>query len=315
MRVLLVCIAATLAAACAESPDAATTSQAVLEGNRIVSNRVTSNRIEMNRIASNRIASNRITSNRLNLNAQTAKDLLKDAGGREVLTYLIGCAIPAGQRLEAKFQGVTYIFNGEIGLAPRWLDRSLREKEQRWVSACMISRVNKYEIAVPISIRGPHSSLAITDEEAEDFTVEEGAFYGDIFRPEHLPIIWVACRGRGQAVSESGPLDDRDCTEPDPQNPGFTLCGFTYAGDCADFSGPPTRHACDKFTPVDSDDGHGHHHHHGHQCDHDGDDDDTDDDSDMHSGGFYEKCHERPGFSGGIGQRYDEVITVFLTPS
>ena len=37
----------------------------------------------------------------------------------------------------------------------------------------------------------------------------------------------------------------RDCTEPNGTT-GLTLCGFTYAGDCADFTNnfSPDPHAC-----------------------------------------------------------------------
>jgi len=59
------------------------------------------------------------------------------------------------------------------------------------------------------------------------------------------PIQWFACRGKDQAAGETGGLGDRDCAEPDPQNPGFTLCGFVFAGDCGSFAADRT---CESFS-------------------------------------------------------------------
>jgi hypothetical protein len=87
--------------------------------------------------------------------------------------------------------------------------------------------------------REHHHNLTATADERADWSLEEGAFYGNYFEslaghPE-LPD-WHVCRGRDQAAGETGGLIDRDCAEPDPMNPGFSLCGFAYAGDCGDFS-------------------------------------------------------------------------------
>jgi len=298
MRVVLsVVVVALFGGACADSPEFSTTQQNVLEFNRIATNRIATNRIATNRIATNRIATNQISTNRFSLNANDTAALLADAEGRELLQYIIGCAISPAVTLEVDFQGAHYVFSGEVGLASKWVDRALKDSEKRWVSACLISRVNKYEVSVPISIRGPHNALTVTADEAADFTVEEGAFYGDIFRPIEEPIIWIACRGRDQAASESFALDDRDCAEPDPENPGLTKCGFVYAGDCIDWATPKNAYACKKWVAHDPD-----------NC---GDDDEVA----MHDGGYYEKCHGEAGNGKWPhAERYDEVLTVFLMP-
>ncbi len=54
---------------------------------------------------------------------------------------------------------------------------------------------------------------------------------------------------------DSGTLDLRDCAEPDPAHPGLTLCGFKYAGDCADWTRPKNAYACKSYEPIDVDDG------------------------------------------------------------
>lgn len=303
--VLTVVFVSAMATACVDETDTetdfATRTQGVLEGNKIATNKIATNKIALNKIATNQISSNKIATNGILLNENTSQELLATADGREVLSYVIGCAIPANVTLIGKYAGVTYQFQGDIGLAPSWLKQPLRETDQRWVSACLISRVNLFEIPVSISIRGPHAALKVTQNEARDYSAEEGAFFGNVFTPGDEPIIWNACRGRTQASGESGDLALRDCTEPDPANPGFTMCGFTFAGDCADWVQPRNAYACQKFQEPARPRGH-----------HDRDDDlDTRD----YRGGYYERCHDEPGFGRWHhAERYTEVVTVFVQP-
>ncbi|MGE0550191.1 MAG: hypothetical protein AB7O24_10065 [Kofleriaceae bacterium] len=207
-------------------------------------NRLAVNRLAVNRLAVNRLAVNRLAVNRLALNAVSAGELVATPEGRELLSYVVSCAVPEGQTLVAEHDGTTFDFLGELGLAPEWLDRKLTDKGKGWISACLFARVNNHDVSVPISMRGPHDALDSTEAEQATWSVEEGAFYGNLFTPADEPIKWFACRGAGQATGETGGLVERDCTEPDPANPGKTLCGFTYAGDCGDFA---AQHACKKF--------------------------------------------------------------------
>lgn len=291
-----------MATACVDETDVATRTQGVLEGNKIATNKIATNKIALNKIATNQITSNKIATNGILLNENTATALLATEDGREVLSYVISCAIPSDVSLIGKYAGVTYEFQGDIGLAPDWLKRPLRETEQRWVSACLISRVNLFGISVSISIRGPHASLKVGEIEARDYSAEEGAFFGNVFTPADDPIIWNACRGREQAVGESGDLALRDCTEPDPANPGFTLCGFKFAGDCADWTRPANAYSCQKFREPVPQRGQGQY--------------DSDDlNGREYRGGYYERCNDSPGFGRWQhAERYTEVITVFVQP-
>ncbi|HEU4727301.1 MAG TPA: hypothetical protein VFT22_05420 [Kofleriaceae bacterium] len=198
----------------------------------------------------------------------------------------MSCALPDDISLEATVEGTTFEFFGEIGLARDWLLHPLTEDGQRWVTACLLSRVNGNDSAVPISLRGPHPALAVVEEEREGWPVEEGAFYGNVFTPIDQPIQWFACRGEGQASGEFGGLVDRDCTEPDPANPGLTLCGFTFAGDCGTFSAEP---ACEMFSEQ---------------------------------GQFYRRCHTGPidredrradARRGDCHRVFEQVITTYVT--
>jgi hypothetical protein len=335
---------------CTDSPDEANLSDAehgVVVRNRIASNRIASNRIASNRIASNRIASNRIASNRLAANEAALGDLLTTDEGIELFGFIISCALPQGTQLVAR-DGTTpdpddtITFQGEVGLAPRWVDRPMNHRDERWVSACMFSRVNNNDVTVEISIRGPSFTLASSSDERNTWTLQEGAFYGNMFVDPDAPLPWYACRGRSQAAGETGGLNDRDCAEPDPANPGKTMCGFNYAGDCADFVAPDNKYACvheafgekgfylgcrtsARFGDDDDDDdhdghhGHGHHggwhgHHHGggghghhrsggHGHDDDDDDDQEDGDND-HDDDF--------GWRG--GHTFHQVITTYTLP-
>lgn len=285
----------TMATACVDDPALSTTTQDILEENKITANKITANRVALNKITANKITANKISINRYKI---TANELIATAEGREVLSYVVACAIPEEITLVATHAGVEYEFSGEIGLAPRWLRHSLRQSDQRWVSACLLARVNRFGISVPISIRGPHEALTVTEAEAEDFSREEGAFYGNVFSPLDEPLVWHSCRGRDEAASESGPLDLRDCAERDPANPSKSLCGFEFAGDCADWAPPKNAYACKKFKQPQQDDG----------CE-------EDDRHDEFNGGYYEQCHDSPGRGHWPGaERFKEVITVFVTP-
>lgn len=278
--------------------DVSTRTQGVLEGNQIATNGIATNGVELNGIATNGIATNQI-SNNLYLIAST--NLLSTTEGRDILKYVVSCAIPKGVTLVGEHEDVTYEFDGDIGLAPAWMERGLRESEQRWVSACLISRVNRFGIPVSISIRGPHPALKVSEPEARDYRVEEGAFFGNVFRAVDEPVIWNACRGKGQAAGDSGTLDLRDCAEPDPANPGYTLCGFKYSGDCADWVRPSNAYSCQKFQKLLPQHVHA----------------DDDDSNDLRSaeGGHYERCHDSAGYGRWPhAERYTEVITVYLKP-
>jgi hypothetical protein len=268
---------------------------AAVTTNRLATNKLASNRLATNKLASNKLASNALSSTRLET-SQAMADLLATADGRDVYAYLINCALPSGISIQASLptapdtappatlytcSGGTCVFEGGIGLAEYWIDHKLDLHGQRWVSACIFARVNAHDTAEPISLRGPHESLTVGADEAIQFPVEEGAFYGNLFTDDDT-IDWNACRGSGQAAGEFDGLVDRDCAEPDPENPGHTQCGFNYAGDCADFTPAlPTPYVCRSF------------------------------DTDF---GTYDDCHSGSGDGKWPGlKQYREVITTYVT--
>jgi hypothetical protein len=297
-----------LFAGCAADPEVETsdTAQAVMSENKIAMNKIAMNKIQVNRMGADRIAGDRLGPNHYKTGAATSA-MLATADGRDLFGYIVGCALPKEVTLSAQVDGIAYDFAGSIGLAPEWTYSRIGTRSQHWVSACILARVNAHDISLLISLRGPSHALDVTGQEAHDYSLEEGAFYGQIFVPDDQPIIAYACEGKAQAAGEpeTGPLHDRDCTEPslstDGRTSGQTQCGMTFTGTCAD------------FTDTDDDDDHscggwGHWQHHveaPHACE------------DQSFSGYYGDCHTQASDIDGDWPRhsdFDEVVTVYVSP-
>lgn len=253
-----------------------------LAANKLAANRLgpysaAANSAAASKLAASPIAVRQHRTNQYAANPESTRDFMATSEGREVLSFIVSCALPADVTLVATMpDGSPFEFFGDLGLADEWLKHPLRKAGRGWVSACLFARVNDNSLALPISMRGQTQALATTPEEVATWSLEEGAFYGDYFVAPGEPVQWIACRGRDQAAGETGGLVLRDCTEPDPNDPTHTLCGFTYAGDCGDFAAVP---ACEHFSPHD----------------------------------FYRKCQDRPGDES-RSDVFRQVITVFVLP-
>ena len=253
------------------------TTSAKLAGNTLAPDKLAANSAPASTLAASNLAVEQLDPNTYVVNPAAAAALLATEDGREVLTFIVSCALPEGVTVHATgTDGTDYEFFGDLGLASEWLDHPLREAGRGWVSACLFARVNIEGVPQPLSLRGQHKALATTREEAATYTLEEGAFYGDYFVTPGGPVSRIACRGEDQASGESGGLLSRDCAEPDPLDATRTQCGFTYAGDCGDFA---PEHACKHFSPRD----------------------------------FYRKCQDHP-IGKSAAKAFGEVITVFVQP-
>ena len=284
MRVVIFAVACLLIA-CVDAPSTSETSQTITASNKIVLNKIILNKIILNKIILNKIILNKIILNKIILNGietnefaldtAVTHDLLNgDDDDRAVLEYLISCAFPENVALSGRDDGGTlYTFQGGAALAPKWGDRKLNTKERRWVSACMLARVNKDATEVEISLRGPHDALVVTADERTEFDLEEGAFYGDIFAD---PQQFYACRGASLYTGDmSFESEGRGCAIPD--GTGKTLCGMTFAGNCAAFDA--TGAAC------------------------------------RDDGEYYGRCHTSAAVSNqGHATRFEEAITVWIKP-
>lgn len=237
MRITLtVCLTAALAGGCLlETEDGA---EALSETDSAV---VTSNRLAVNRLAVNRLAVNRLAVNRLAVNSLEAQAVMSTPEGRDVMSYVVGCAIPNGQSVTlADSTGVQYTLPGLVGLAPAWATRAPTVSEQRWVTACLLARTNVNGVPVNISMRHDTNVALVTSAaERTQYSKVEGAFYGNLFAATPT---WFACSNRTwtQLVGTF-----RACALS--ANGITTDCGFTYTGTCSS-----TATCSDKTAPFGS---------------------------------------------------------------
>jgi hypothetical protein len=171
---------------------------------------------------------------------------------RQVLQYIYQCAMPASSSPDPQVRldpaGANVELRGQIGLAPQWgqpggtCDQSC----QRWVSACVLARTNAYGVPVAISMRVPdlpsvpphiRAALAVTASEASQFTLREGAFYGNLFQTTAQPDgpaigepVFNACAGPGSNIPN---LTRRFCSSQGAGGP------ITVAGACEPRPGVP----------------------------------------------------------------------------
>lgn len=203
--------------------------------------RISKNAIAFSDVTAHQVAITELGSKKFSLNNAATQSMLGTEGSREVLEYLISCALPKGQSFNVSTGGATFTFHGDIGLAKSWKQVKLTEKQQRWISACMLARINNQGQLMNISLRGPHHALHVTPTEVSRFSLEEGVYYGNIFTGQ-LPVVGWSCRGKDQALGEGGEgsaMSFRDCAEPggirdggDVVESGNNQCGWGYAEDC-----------------------------------------------------------------------------------
>ncbi len=64
--------------------------------------------------------------------------LLASPGGRDLLSHIVACALPAGTSLTTiSRDGTPYSFFGRLGLAPTWAQHPPTAIEQHRVTACV----------------------------------------------------------------------------------------------------------------------------------------------------------------------------------
>ena len=192
---------------------------AVVTRNALTATALTANALTANALTANALTANALTANALTANALTSEALASDPLARELLRYVVGCALPAGKHLDLVLDGHTYGFDGALGLAAGWgkagghCDQSCRN----WVSACVLARLNYLGETVRISIRGSRGELATSPAERQAYPVREATYYGDIFAS---PQLRLGCLSPGSTE------DLRVCG---PSLPG---CAVQFDGDC-----------------------------------------------------------------------------------
>lgn len=165
--------------------------------------------------------------------------LASTAEQRELLTYLVRCALPEDVVLYAQHGPGRFTFQGRLGLAPGWLYEAMTPSEERWVSACLLAHVNYFGQSVLISLRATPPvvpGLAVSADEQHTFTIFEGGFFGNLFLP--TPVAYT-CQGDRTPAQERDPiLQDRVCTHGTGTTTAagapITFCRLLVTGRCND---------------------------------------------------------------------------------
>jgi hypothetical protein len=102
------------------------------------------------------------------------------ADGRSTVSYLVRCALAAGDTLVKQDQnGVSYTFNGAIGVAPQWKTGACDSTCQENISACLMAHVNTTGKHIALWLDG--TSPAIGWGRNPSYPMQESAFFGNIF--------------------------------------------------------------------------------------------------------------------------------------
>jgi len=143
----------------------------------------------------------------------------------ELLQYFVGCALEEGDAWNVTYNGTFHTFLGSLGLAPTMMTNPPTYQQALWLSSCLMARVNYFGRHVIISLRGDRFNT--TEEEESEYTVFEGAFFGDVFAN---PQKKYACQGVQESVAlqESPDRKWRVCTDASVD------CEFVVVGMCSD---------------------------------------------------------------------------------
>jgi hypothetical protein len=147
------------------------------------SNALTNNALTNNALTNNALTNNALTNNALNAGALNAA--LADPNARELLKYIVSCALPKGSQVNFTVDSTSYTYDGEIGLVPKWsnANSTCDVSCQQLVSACVMSRVDFLGEKVLISVRGSAPGLITTAAERLLYPKGEGTYFGNIFKP------------------------------------------------------------------------------------------------------------------------------------
>jgi hypothetical protein len=199
--------------------------------NGLAFNGLSWNGLAYNGLAYNGLAFNGMTFNGMTFNGMTYNGMTYNGLEHPVVSslasYIVQCALPAGDSLTYTIDGRDYEFEGQIGLAPEWKTSACGEDCQRWMSACLLARLNKLGEHVEISMRGDHPALDVVAHERRDYRTREATYYGNLFAaPDQL----FACYSPGTSSIS------RVCGE------SLADCPMHVVGSCEDACRGPGRH-------------------------------------------------------------------------
>jgi hypothetical protein len=98
---------------------------------------------------------------------------------RIVLRDTVQCALPVNRSVTDPVTGEVY--GGWWGLAPTWKDGALDGDGRRYVTACLVERLNFSGNQVPILLEGPPDAIAHDARYDADYPIQESTAFGDLF--------------------------------------------------------------------------------------------------------------------------------------
>src|SRR5499427_3391517 len=126
--------------------------------------------------------------------AAGAEGLMSTPEGRNTVTYLVRCALPAGHSITKQDQdGNSYKFSGSLGFGPDWEYGACDGYCQRYVSGCMMAHVNTAGVHIPIWIDSDPEMHGAGWGTNPAYPTQEGSFMGNLFTS---PPIAYYCHGR-----------------------------------------------------------------------------------------------------------------------
>ena len=173
---------------CAASPEKYEDDIGVSPSPALNANALNANALNANALNANALSGGALATGSLSADALSAVQHASATGdlSRQLLRYMVSCALDATQSVSFTWvdgDGVAHdeTYPGLLALAPSWASGPLSSEGRGWVSACLISRVNYFGETVTLSSRGAHASLGTSASELAAYTMEEGAFWGDVF--------------------------------------------------------------------------------------------------------------------------------------
>ena len=110
----------------------------------------------------------------------TRAGLMTTAGGRDIVKYMVRCALPAGSVADqaGSERRRRYTFPGVIGIAPEAINGTCDLDCQERISACMLAHVNNSGAHIGIWLVGPDAAIGWGSSPA--YPYQEGAYFGNL---------------------------------------------------------------------------------------------------------------------------------------
>jgi hypothetical protein len=105
--------------------------------------------------------------------------MISTSAGRNTVSYIVRCALPAGRSITRNVNGVNYTFSGKIGVAPEWESGACGGDCQQHVTACVLAHINSSGKNISLWLDGDHPNMGWGKSSSHPY--QEGSFFGNIF--------------------------------------------------------------------------------------------------------------------------------------